>query len=106
MTTFPGEFLSGEHLSAHLLFNGIINIIDQNECVDDLEKIIKQLEHSDITNKVRIESLESWILKQAYSIKNLDEKLEPMDKTGAFIKESKEDIKENIKLEQQVKLPS
>ena len=60
---------------SNLLLNGIINIIDQNECLDELEQRIKLLEHSDITNKARIESLESWILKQADSINNLDEKL-------------------------------
>ena len=94
---------------SNLLLNGIINIIDQNECLDELEQRIKLLEHSDITNKARIESLESWVLKQGDSINNLDEKLESMDKTGAVNKESKDIVELKMKmsqLEQQVKLPS
>ena len=53
---------------SNLLLNGIINIIVQHEFVEDLEERIKQVEHRYITNSARIESLESWVLKQADSI--------------------------------------
>ena len=53
---------------SNLLLNGIINIIVQHEFVEDLEERIKQFEHKYITNRARIESLESWVLQQADSI--------------------------------------
>ena len=78
---------------SNLLLSGIINIIEQHETVEELEKKIKQLEHIDITTNARLESLESWVLEQNNSIHRLDELLSVMDKNGAVVKESKE-IKE------------
>ena len=75
---------------SNLLLNGIINIIDQNESVEEMEERIKQLEHSDITNKARLESLESWVLKQADSINKLNDKLGVM--------ESKDIVDLNVKV--------
>ena len=78
---------------SNLLLNGIINIIDQNESLEKLEEKIEQLQHSDISTKARLESLESWVIRQGDSINQLDEQLGVMDKTGAIVKETK-DIKE------------
>ena len=86
------------HVVSNLLLNGIINIIDQNEAVEELEQKLKLLEHNDISIKARIESLENWVLNQGDSIYKLDEKLGMMDKNRLIIKESKDiiDLKKKV----------
>lgn len=73
-----------------LLLGGVINIISQHDALENLEEKIKTLEHNEITNKTRIESLENWVVCQGDLIKTLDEKLTVLDKNGVVIKESAE----------------
>jgi hypothetical protein len=47
-----------------LLLSGVINIINQHDDLEHLETKVKSLEMSSKTNQFRIESLESWVLKQ------------------------------------------
>ena len=42
-----------------LLLGGVINILSQHDALESLEERIKSLEHNNITNKTRIESLEN-----------------------------------------------
>ena len=76
------------HVVSNLVLSGIINIIEQNEIVEELEHKVKQLEHSDITIKARLESIENWVLKQNDSIHQLGDKLSTMDTNGAIVQES------------------
>ena len=47
-----------------LIMGGIVNILSQSEEIDDLEKRLKVLECDDQSNKLKIEYLENWVLKQ------------------------------------------
>ena len=71
---------------SNLLLNGIINFIDQNESLEKLEEKVTQLEHNEICTKARLESPESWVIRQGDSINQLDEKLGVMDEIGAIVK--------------------
>ena len=71
-----------------LVLGGIINIISQHDALQDLEDRIKVVEHNDVTNRTRIESLENWVGSQGDVIKELSEKLATMDLNGVIIEES------------------
>ena len=71
-----------------LLLGGVINILSQHDALESLEERIKSLEHNNITNKTRIESLENWVVSQSDLINMLDEKLSAIDKNGVIIKEN------------------
>merc|ERR1712096_213988 len=51
---------------------------------------IRVLEHNDVTNRTRIESLENWVGRQGEAIEEFNEKLSTMDLNGVIIKESLE----------------
>ena len=97
---------------SNLLLSGVINVIEQHDHIEELEEQIKLLEHSDTTSKMRLESLENWVLRQGDSIINLDEKLSILDVNGAIIEESKEIKEMNKKIVEldlkvnQVRVPS
>ena len=62
-----------------------------------LKKKLKVVEHENITNQTRIESLENWVLKQNETILDLNDKLIAMDENGVVLKERKEVKKLNKK---------
>ena len=73
-----------------LLIGGVLNILNQSESMEDLEKIVKALEYKDVSNKAKIEYLENWVVKQNNVIEDLSEKLSRVDENGVFTKESKD----------------
>ena len=73
-----------------LVLGGIINIISQHDALQDLENRIKVVEHNDLTNRTRIESLENWVVTQGEVIEELRGKLLQLDLNGVILKESKE----------------
>ena len=58
-----------------LLLGGIVNIIHQSEAFEAVEAWAKALEQDNVTNKARIEALETWVLKQNEKINELDDTL-------------------------------
>ena len=76
---------------------GIINIFNQHDSCE-IEKTVKAVEVVNVTNKCRIESLESCVLKQDEIIKVLDERFKRLDENGVIIKENSDidEIKKNI----------
>ena len=66
--------------------------------IDHPEAKLIELEQENKTSKVRIESLEHWINKQASEIIELDKKLETLDTDGIVVKENKEfsDMKKKL----------
>ena len=58
-----------------LLLSGITNILCQSEVVDDTLERMKVLEVENLTNKTRLEFLESWILKLSDEEKEVREKI-------------------------------
>ena len=73
-----------------LVLGGIINIISQHDSLQDLEDRIRIVEHNDVTNRTRIESLDNWVGRQGEAIEELNEKLSTMDLNGVIIIESLE----------------
>ena len=71
-----------------LVLSGIINILCQSEEIEETEEKVKILEQENITNKIKIEYLESWVIQQHDLIEDLDKKLARLDKNGVLIKES------------------
>ena len=67
---------------SRLLLSGIINIINQHEDIENLEAKVKSFEMPNITTQIRIESLESWVLKQEDRIKKLEEKVSTKEVTN------------------------
>ena len=47
-----------------LLLGGIVNILCQSEAFEEADSRIKALEMDNISNKARMEALESWVLEQ------------------------------------------
>ena len=91
-----GESVDQQTVST-LLLAGVINITSQHDAIAELEDRIKALEHSDITQRSRIESVENWILIQNDTIANLVEKISSNDNGQA--KESEiEALKEIIRI--------
>ena len=96
------KLLKGETLERDvvnvLLLGGIINILNQHDRICEIEKKVKAVEVENVTNKCRIESLESWVMKQDDIIKVLDERLKRLDENGVIIKENSDidEIKKNI----------
>ena len=84
-----GEAIDKDVVSI-LLLGGVINILGQHDTILEIENKVKSLEVENLTNKSRIESLENWIMKQNESIKDLDEKLQKLDRNGVVIKENLE----------------
>ena len=71
------------------MLGGLINITARHDDLEEIDVKIKELEHKNITNKSRLESLENWVLDQYKLINHLKEQLERMDESGAVLKESK-----------------
>ena len=92
-----GEQVDSQIVS-NLLLGGVINIIAQHDTIEEFENKLKVVEHENITNQTRIESLENWVLKQNETILDLNDKLTTMDENGVVLKESKEVEKLSNKL--------
>ena len=58
-----------------LLLGGIVNILCQSEAFEEADSRIKALEIDNISNKARMEALESQVLKQNDKILELNDKL-------------------------------
>ena len=71
-----------------LVLSGIVNILCRSEEIEQTEEKVKILEQENITNKIKIEYLESWVIKQHDLIEDLNKKLARLDKNGGLIKES------------------
>ena len=76
-----GKVVEPEVVST-LLLGGITNILCQSELVDDAMERIKELEVENLTNKTRLELLESWILKLADEETKLKVKIKQLEDTG------------------------
>ena len=70
-----GEAVDQKDVSS-LLLAGIIKILSQHDFINTLGEKIDKLEHENLTNKFRLESVENWVLKQSEAINNVDKKLE------------------------------
>ena len=75
---------------SNLLLGGVINILHQHDTIAEIDGRIKQVEQGSLSDKIRIESLENWVLKQCDEIKVLNEIVSRMDKDGVVIEENKE----------------
>ena len=70
-----GEPVEQKALS-ELLLGGIINILSQSETVDNILERIEAIEQEKLTNQLRIEALENWVIKLDHQIKEVSEKIE------------------------------
>ena len=66
----------------NLILGGVINILHQHDTIEEVESRIKVVEQISMTDKIRIEALENWTLKQAEDIKELTERLTIADNFG------------------------
>jgi len=73
-----------------LVLGGVVNILCQSEALEQMEDKMKTLEQENITNKIKMENLENWIVKQHDLIEELNQKISRMDENGVIIKESRE----------------
>ena len=72
----------------NLILAGIINILIHQSALEELEVKVETFEQENVSNKARIESLESWNSKQANEIKKLRNDLEVLDKNDDIVKET------------------
>ena len=84
-----GETVDPQIVST-LLLAGVINITSQHDALEGMGVKIRELEHENVTNKLRIEALDNWVLQQNEVISVLNDKLSTMDDNGAIIQESSE----------------
>ena len=73
----------------NLVLARVINILAQHDTIVKAETRISLLEHENVSDKARIESLENWVLKQDEQIKELEIRLMDMDENGVILKENK-----------------
>jgi len=73
-----------------LMLGGIVNILCQSEALEQMEEKVKILEQENTTNKVKMEYLESWVVKQHEVIEDLNKKFSRLDKNGVLVKESRD----------------
>ena len=73
-----------------LVLGGIVNILCQSEAVDQIQEKVKILEQDNVTNKVKMEYLETWVINQHDIIEDLNQKFSRLDKNGVIMKESSE----------------
>jgi hypothetical protein len=78
--------LVDQHVISNLLLGGIINILEQHDTIEEMEKRIKVVEEMSLTDKIRIEALENWALKQADDLKVQNERVSRM-KTVQIMKD-------------------
>ena len=64
-----------------LLLGGIANILCQSELFDNVTERVKVLEIENIENKLRLESLENWLLKLNDKVNETIEKMETLEGT-------------------------
>ena len=57
-----------------LVLGGVLNILCESEALEQIHEKVKILEQENITNKVKIDYLENWLLKQHDLIENMDQK--------------------------------
>ena len=81
-----------------LLLGGVINILNQHDRISEMENKLKEVEVQNVTNILRVESLENWVVKQDEKIKDLENKLNRLDEHGEFVKESSQigDIRNKV----------
>ena len=77
---------------SNLLLGGLINIKNQHDTIDEMSNRMKAVEESSLTDKIRLEALESWVLKQSEEIKNQGDKLDKLDKVNEVKNKKKEDV--------------
>ena len=65
---------------SRLLLAGEINILNQHDIIVDLEKRLTTNDIENMTMKVRVESLDNWVLKQEETAKHLEEKLSKVER--------------------------
>ena len=80
---------------SNLLLGGIINILHQHDTIAEIDERIKMVEQGSLSDKIRIESLENWVLKQSDEIKVLNGRVSRLDKDDVIIEENGE--LENVK---------
>ena len=73
-----------------LILGGIINIIVQHDTIEELTAKVKDLEIENLTNRTRLESLETWSNVQSGRIETLNKQLERVDKNGVLVNENDE----------------
>ena len=77
--------LVDQHIVSNLLLGGVLNILNQHDTIEEINKRVEVVEQISLTDKLRIEALENWALKQADNLKVLSEKvskLNPNDTQG------------------------
>ena len=79
---------------SNLLLGGVINILHQHDTIDNMASRLKAAEESSLGDKIRLESLENWVLRQSDELKNQNERLDKLKPNEPETK-NKEDI-ENL----------
>ena len=69
-----------QKMVSRLLLAGEINILNQHNIIVDLEKRLTTNDIENMTMKVRVESLDNWVLKQEETAKHLEEKLSKVER--------------------------
>ena len=85
MVKMHEKLIKGERVDptevSSLLLAGIIKILYQHDSIDFLEQKMNDVETENATNRFRIESLETWVTKQADSIHKLELEIKEIKKT-------------------------
>ena len=76
---------------SNLLLGGVINILQQHDTIEDMEKRIEAIEKTNLTDKLRIESLENWSLKQADNLELLSKKISRLEADNSVPQNSEDE---------------
>ena len=57
-----------QNVVSNLILAVVLNILHQHDTIEEIEKSVTTSELQNLSNKLRIESLENWVLKQSGDI--------------------------------------
>ena len=93
-----------QQVVSNLLLGGVLNILHQHDTIEEMDERIKAVEQITLTDKLRIESLENWTIKQADELNLVKEKVSGLNlntfhedtEDSRYLREQIEAIKEEI----------
>ena len=74
-----------QEVVSNLLLGGVINILQQHDAIEEMNERITSVEQVTLTDKLRIELLETWVQKQAEELKDIGEKLAGIESSNHLL---------------------
>ena len=81
-------FVVDQNVLSNLILGGVINILHQHDTIEEIQKSVNTFDLENLSNRLRIESLENWVLRQSGDIEEVRENIVRLDKDGVIDEEN------------------